>query len=76
MANCEAGVRFVELPNGDIIEDMALFSLDGVLLKENARPTFSLVLLANLNAFDNVPLLTSLVSISNACASRCAKNLS
>lgn len=65
LANCDAGVMFVELPNGDIIVDMALFNFDGVLLKLKARPTFILVLVANLKALDNVPTVTSLVSISN-----------
>lgn len=65
-ASCEAGVRFVELPNGDIIEDTARFNLDGVLLlKEKARPTFIFVLVANLNAFERVPLFRSLVSMSS-----------
>lgn len=57
-------MRFVELPNGDIIEDTALFNLDGVLLNEKARPTFRRVLFANLKAFDRVPLFISLVSMS------------
>lgn len=63
-------MRFVELPKGDIIDETALFNFDGVLLNENARSTFSLVLLANLKAFDNVPLFTSLVSMSNCSGSR------
>lgn len=64
-ANCEAGVKLVELPKGDIMEETALFNFDGVLLKENARPTFKLVRVANLKAFDKVPPFTSLVSIFN-----------
>lgn len=64
-ANCEAGVKLVELPNGDIIEETALFNFEGVLLKENARPTFKLVFVANLKALDNVPPFISLVSIFN-----------
>jgi len=40
LASCDAGVKLVELPNGDIIELTARFSFDGVdLLKENVRPT-------------------------------------
>lgn len=36
----EAGVRELVLPNGDvIIVDTARLSFEGVLLKENARPT-------------------------------------
>lgn len=58
-------MRFVELPKGDIIEETARFNFEGVLLNEKARPTFIRVLFANLNAFDKVPLFTSLVSISN-----------
>lgn len=38
--SCEAGVSEFVLPNGDvIIVDTARLSLEGVLLKENARPT-------------------------------------
>ena len=44
-----AGVRLLVEPNGDIIVDIALFSLLGVLLKLNARPTFILVREANLD---------------------------
>lgn len=40
-----------------------LRSRDGVLLKENARPTFNLVLVANLNAFESVPSGISLTSM-------------
>lgn len=76
LASCDAGVMFVELPNGDIMVDIARFNFDGVLLKLNALPTFILVLVANLKAFDNVPTVTSLVSMSNCCGSRNAKNLS
>lgn len=43
-----AGVRLLVDPKGDIIVDIALFSLLGVLLKLNARPTFILVREANL----------------------------
>ena len=53
------GVRDALLPKGDA---MFLF-LDGVLLNEKARPTFNRVLVASLNAFDNVPKLTSLTSM-------------
>jgi hypothetical protein len=36
----DAGVREFVLPNGDvIIVETARFNFDGVLLKENARPT-------------------------------------
>lgn len=42
------GGRFCVTPNGDIIVDIALFSLLGVLLKLNARPTLALVRDANL----------------------------
>lgn len=42
------GGRFCVAPNGDIIVDIALFSLLGVLLKLNARPTLALVRDANL----------------------------
>lgn len=39
-ASCEAGVKELVLPKGDvIIVETARFSLLGVLLKENARPT-------------------------------------
>lgn len=47
-ASCDEGVRPFWLPNGLIIVDIALFSLFGVLLKLNARPTFTLVFDANL----------------------------
>lgn len=53
------GVKEALLPKG---EAMFLF-LDGVLLKEKARPTFNLVLVASLNAFDKVPKFTSWVSM-------------
>lgn len=65
LASCDAGVMFVELPNGDIIVDMARFNFEGVLLKLNARPTLIRVRVANLNAFDRVPIVTSLVSMSS-----------
>lgn len=66
-ANCDAGVREFVLPNGEvIIVETALLSFDGVLLNENARPTFNLVLVANLSALDNVLKLTSLISTSNS----------
>lgn len=42
------------LPKGDGIRFR-----DGVLLNEKARPTFKRVRVASLNAFDNVPRLTS-----------------
>lgn len=38
-ASCEAGVRLEVDPNGEIIDDIARFSFEGVLLNENARPT-------------------------------------
>lgn len=38
-ASCDAGVKLDVDPNGDIIEDIARFSFDGVLLNESARPT-------------------------------------
>lgn len=57
------GVSEALLPKGDA---MFLF-LDGVLLNEKARPTFKRVRVASLNAFDNVPKLTSLVSIPISC---------
>ena len=66
----------MELPNGDIIDDTALFSFEGVLLKENARPTLSPVFVANFFALANVPLLTSLVSISKSRGSKKAMNCS
>ena len=38
--SCEAGVSELVLPNGDvIIVETARLSLEGVLLKEKARPT-------------------------------------
>lgn len=40
-ASCEAGVRFDVEPKGEIIDDMARFSFDGVLLKDSARPTYT-----------------------------------
>lgn len=38
-ASCVAGVRLDVEPKGEIIEDMARFSLEGVLLNDRARPT-------------------------------------
>lgn len=38
-ASCAAG-RLVVEPNGEIMDDMARFSFDGVLLNDSARPTF------------------------------------
>lgn len=38
-ASCDAGVRLACEPNGEIMDDMARFSFDGVLLKDSARPT-------------------------------------
>lgn len=52
------GVSEMLLPNGEPIR-----FLDGVLLNENARPTFNLVRVASRNALDSVPRLTSLMSI-------------
>lgn len=70
-------MRFVELPNGDIMEDTARFSFDGVLLKENARPTRIFVrFAANLIAFESVPLFTILVLISKSAGSKFTRNLS
>lgn len=57
------GVNDALLPKG---EAMFLF-LDGVLLNEKTRPTFKRVRVASLKAFDNVPKLTSLVSIPISC---------
>lgn len=48
------GVSEMLLPKGDGIRFR-----DGVLLNEKARPTFKRVRVASLNAFDNVPRLTS-----------------
>lgn len=51
-ASCEAGLRFIVLPNGLIIVETARFNLLGVLLKLKARPTFSLVREANLEKIE------------------------
>lgn len=40
-ASCEAGVRLACEPNGEIIDDIARFSFEGVLLNESARPTWT-----------------------------------
>lgn len=39
-ASWDAGVRFDVDPNGDIIDDMARFNFEGVLLNDSARPTW------------------------------------
>lgn len=54
------GVRETLLPNGDAT---LLRFLDGVLLNEKARPTFIRVRVASRKALDNVPRLTSWISI-------------
>ena len=69
----ESQLLFVEVFNGLITVDIALFSRLGVLLKLNARLTAMRVLEANLAALLNVPDAKSLVSMSSCRASMLAK---
>lgn len=60
-ASCEAGVRLDVDPNGEIIEDIARFNLDGVLLKDSARPTCDKTVFTCLEDWSRARLINNVV---------------